>query len=317
MSTTVTENKLIEKLDIIRPEVGNTPLFDFSKLLDNEKVKLFGKLEWKQISGSVKARAAFGIIKSAIETGKLHTDKEILDASSGNTGIAYAAIAKKLGLKITLVIPENASQKRKDILESLGAKVIFSSPFEGTDGAQALAKELNKEFPLKFFYADQYNNEANWIQHYKTTGPEIWEQTKGKITHFAGSLGTTGTFTGTGRYLKDKNPNICLIQMQPDSPMHGLEGWKHLETAKVPGIFDFKLADKNIEINSEDALKMIKTVYEKYNLKISPSAGASLVGAKKIAESLSTGTVVTVLADDGTKYEEVYNELNLPPLEGE
>ena len=311
MNTLTIENKLIEKLDLLKKQVGKTPLFDFSGLVNNTSVNLYGKLEWKQISGSVKARAAYGIIRSAIETGRLNETKEILDASSGNTGIAYAAIAKELGLKITLVIPENASQKRKDILKSLGAKVIFSSPFEGTDGAQALAKEWNEHFPGKFFYADQYNNDANWIQHYQTTGPEIWEQTNGQVTHYAASLGTTGTFTGTGRYLKDKNPEVCLVQMQPDSPMHGLEGWKHLETAKVPGIFDFRLADQNIEINSEDALELIKTVYEQYNLKISPSAAASLVGAKKIAESLQTGTVVTVLADDGTKYEEVYKELEI------
>ena len=316
MSTIEVENILFKRLEILEKEVGNTPLFDFSALLENGTVKLFGKLEWKQISGSVKARAAFGIIKSAIERGELNEDVEILDASSGNTGIAYAFIAKGLGLKITLVIPENASQKRKEILNALGARVIFSSPFEGTDGAQELAKELKEEFPDRFYYADQYNNEANWIKHYQTTGPEIWNQTNEKVTHFAASLGTTGTFTGIGRYLKDKNPNVCLIQMQPDSPMHGLEGWKHLETAKVPGIFDFRLADKNIEVNSEDALEMIKTVYEKFNLRISPSAAASLVGAKSIAEKLSTGTVVTVLADDGTKYEEVYNEINLPPLEG-
>lgn len=311
MSTIELKSRLIEEIEVLQNEVGDTPLFDFSELIENSGVKLLAKLEWEQISGSVKARAAFGIIKSALQRGELTEEKELLDASSGNTAIAYATIAKRLGLKITIVLPENASQKRKDILEELGVKIIYSSPFEGTDGAQELAKELNIQFPKKYFYADQYNNESNWLQHFKTTGPEIWEQTKGRVTHFAGSLGTTGTFIGTGRYLKSKNPNVCLVQMQPDSPMHGLEGWKHLETAKVPGIYDLKLADKNIEVSSEDALIMIKTVYEKFDLRISPSAAASLVGAKKIAEELQEGTVVTVLADDGTKYQEVYKEIGL------
>lgn len=311
METIELREELLTELEVLQDQIGNTPLVDFTSLLANDNVKLLAKTEWSQIGGSVKARAAFGIIKSAIESRSLDSSKILLDASSGNTGIAYAAIAKKIGLKITLVIPENASQKRKDILEKLGAKVIFSSPFEGTDGSQELAKQLNEKFPSKYFYADQYNNDANWLTHYTTTGPEIWKQTNGEVTHFAASLGTTGTFTGIGRYLKSKNPEVCLVQMQPDSPMHGLEGWKHLETAKVPGIFDFKLADKNIEVNSYAALEMIKTVHEKFDLKISPSAAASLLGAKAIAETLKKGTVVTVLADDGSKYDEVYEELGI------
>lgn len=312
MNTIELKYDLLENLKQIGQKVGDTPLFDFSDLVGNSS-SLHAKLEWKQISKSVKARAAYAIIKSAIETGQLNESKSLLDASSGNTGIAYATIAKELGIKITLILPENASQKRKDILRELGAKVILSSPFEGTDGAQALAKEIYANRPWEYFYADQYNNDANWIQHYQTTGPEIWEQTQGDITHFAASLGTTGTFVGISRYLKSKNPNVCIIQMQPDSPMHGLEGWKHLETAKVPGIYDMLLADQSAFVNSEEALEMIKTVHEKYGMKISPSAAASLVGARQIAEEGENRKVVTVLADDGSKYEEVYEELNIQP----
>ncbi len=311
METIELNTELELKLAALEKKIGNTPLFDFSELLSNANVKLFAKLEWKQLSGSVKARAAFGIIKSAIESGELDEHKVLLDASSGNTGIAYATIAKELGIPFTLVLPENASQKRKDILKELGAKIIYSSPFEGTDGAQIVAKEIYQAEPALYFYADQYNNEANWKKHFESTAPEIWGQTKGKVTHFAASLGTTGSFVGVGKYLKMQSDEVCLVQMQPDSPMHGLEGWKHLETAKIPGIFDRELADKNVEVSSEAALKMIQTVYQKFELKLSPSSAASLVGAKQIAEALNEGLVVTILADDGSKYEEVYQNLGL------
>jgi S-sulfo-L-cysteine synthase (O-acetyl-L-serine-dependent) len=311
METIELHTEMELKLTALEQQIGDTPLFDFSALLSNANVKLFAKLEWQQLSGSVKARAAFGIIQHAIATGKLNEHKVLLDASSGNTGIAYATIAKALGIPFTLVLPENASQKRKDILEELGANIIYSSPFEGTDGAQILAREIFENKAEKYFYADQYNNESNWKQHFETTGPEIWEQTKGKVTHFAASLGTTGSFVGVGKYLKMQADEVCLVQMQPDSPMHGLEGWKHLETAKVPGIFDRDLADRNVDVSSEEAMKMIQTVYQKFNLKISPSSAASLVGAKQIAEELNEGIVVTILADDGSKYEEVYESLGL------
>ncbi|MFT4602591.1 MAG: cysteine synthase B [Arenicella sp.] len=302
---------LLDKLNALSNQIGNTPLFDFSALIPNQKVKLLAKLEWKQLSGSVKARAALGIIRSAIEAGELNESKTLLDASSGNTGIAYATIAEQLGLNFTLILPENASKKRKEILQSLGTNIIYSSPFEGTDGAQRVAKEIHSENPLKYYYADQYNNQSNWRQHFETTAPEIWKQTEGQITHFAASLGTTGSFVGVGKYLKMQSDEVCLVQMQPDSPLHGLEGWKHLETAKVPGIFDEDLADKNVDVSSDEALKMIQTIYEKYDLKISPSSAASLVGAKDVALQIDEGMVVTILADDGSKYEEVYSELGI------
>ena len=180
MSTIELKSRLLREVERLEKEIGNTPIFDFSELVGKDDVRLLAKLEWNQIGGSVKARAAFGIIKSAVETGKLDETKQLLDASSGNTGIAYASIAKRLGIEITLVLPENASQKRKDILKELGANVILSSPFEGTDGAQEVAKALYEEFPWRYFYADQYNNDSNWLQHLKTTGPELWEQTNGE-----------------------------------------------------------------------------------------------------------------------------------------
>ena len=313
MKTIVSQTKqeLIQRLESVETAIGNTPIVDFSDLQANPKVKIYGKLEWKQLSGSVKARAAFGIFKSAIQRGLLTDQKNFLDASSGNTAIAYAHVGKALGISITIVLPENASQKRKDILNELGVKIIYSSPFEGTDGAQELAKELSIQFPNKYYYADQYSNEANWIQHYKTTGPEIWTQTNQSITHFAASLGTTGTFTGVGRYLKDKNPTIQLVALQPDNPMHGLEGWKHLETAKVPEIYDAKLVDQHLSISSEAALELIPKIIEKYNLYLSPSAAASLLGTLKIAEQIEEGVILTTLADNSSKYEEVYQQLNI------
>lgn len=302
---------LLSKLEELRTAVGRTPLFNFSGLLKNKEAQLWGKLEWHQTGNSVKARAAFAIIHTALKEGRLTAEKTLLDASSGNTAIAYAHIAQQLGLSVVIVLPENASRKRKTILRDLGARVVYSSPLEGTDGAQLAARELHAQQPLTYFYADQYNNTANWQYHFETTGPEIWEQTQQGVTHFASGLGTTGTFVGVGRFLKSKNSAVQLIQMQPDSPMHGLEGWKHLETAKIPGIYDDQLADGNCFVSSEEALQLIKTVHTLYGLRISPSSAASLVGAKSVAEQVESGTVVTVLADDGSKYEEVYHTLEI------
>lgn len=310
MNATI-EDQLIEKLDKIEQSVGNTPLVDLSEFSNNEKVKIFAKKEWEQIGGSVKARAAFFIIKNAIETGALTKTKYFLDASSGNTAIAYANILKKLNIPLTVVLPENASEERKTILKELGAQLILSSPFEGTDGAQVLAKQLYEKQPFKYYYADQYNNEFNWKSHYSTTALEIFKETNGEITHFAASLGTTGTFVGTGRRLKELKKSVKLVQLQPDLPMHGLEGWKHLETAKVPGIFDNELADGSIEINSERAHEILVLVYEKTGLRLSPSAAASVLGTIKLSEKISEGLIVTTLADNGDKYGEIYKKLGI------
>ena len=305
------EDQLIEKLDKIRQKVGGTPLVELSKFSRNKKVKIFAKKEGEQIGGSVKARAAFFIIKNAIETGALTRAKSFLDASSGNTAIAYANILKELEIQLTVVLPENASEERKTILQELGAQLILSSPFDGTDGAQVLAKELFESHPLKYYYADQYNNEFNWKSHYSTTALEIFKETNGEITHFAASLGTTGTFVGTGRRLKELKKNIKLVQLQPDLPMHGLEGWKHLETAKIPGIFDHELADSSIEINSEKAHEILVLIYEKTGLRLSPSAAASVLGTIKLSERINEGVIVTTLADNGDKYGEIYKKLGI------
>ncbi|MCG8577584.1 MAG: cysteine synthase family protein [Flavobacteriales bacterium] len=311
IETLIIENEMIKKLDLLMNQVGKTPLLNLSQLSPNKAVKIYGKAEWEQLGGSVKARAAYRIIQTALKNGILNKNKSLLDASSGNTAIAYASIAKELGLNTTLIIPKNASQERKDILQSLGADLIYSSELEGTDGAQQIAKQLYVECPDKYFYADQYNNPENWKAHYCTTAPEIVQQTKGGITHFAASLGTTGTFTGSARYFKDHYPKVKLIQFQPNNPMHGLEGWKHLETAKVPGIFNPQLADENIEVDSAEAVQLIKTIYQKMKLRLSPSAAAAVLGSLQLANKIEQGVIVTTLADNGDKYSEIYKNLEL------
>lgn len=311
VSTQLFSNSSVYRLQKVSELIGNTPLFPVNKVFNKPGVQIYAKLEWQQLGGSIKSRPAFGIIAGAIRKGLLQEGRQLLDATSGNTGIAYAAIAKMLGLEITLCIPENASQERKRILKDHGVNLVFTSRFESTDGAQQVARELMEKHPDKYFYADQYSNEQNWMAHYNTTGREIWQQTKQSVTHFVAGLGTTGTFTGTGRRLKDFNPDIRLIGLQPDNPMHGLEGWKHLETAKVPAIYDHSLADEFREIDTLEAFDMIAQVAQHEGLLISPSAAANLVGAIKVAESIDSGVVVTTFADNADKYGEVLDGLGL------
>ncbi|MBS1598692.1 MAG: cysteine synthase family protein [Bacteroidetes bacterium] len=300
--------RLAAKVRSLEKKVGNTPLHRFTRLFNKKNVHLYAKKEWMQLSGSVKARAGYNIIRKAIERGDLTEQKILLDATSGNTGIAYATIAHLLDLSITLCLPENASKERKEILEGLGATLLLTSRFEGTDGAQEVARELALENPSKYFYADQYKNEDNWKAHYHTTAPEIFEELPG-ITHFVAALGTTGTFIGTGRRLKKYNPNIQLISLQPDSALHGMEGWKHLETAIVPKFYDPTVADYNLEISTEEAYEYIKAAHKYEGLLLSPSSAANIAGAIKVANELDEGTVVTVLPDNGDKYSEVLNKL--------
>lgn len=309
MDAAVDNKRLLAAIDRIEPFVGNTPLFPLTNVFNKPGVQLFAKLEWQQMGGSVKTRPAFNIIKQAILRGDLHEGKELLDATSGNTGIGYATIGAALGIPVTLCLPENASAERKLILKSLGVNIIYTSPFEGTDGSQIKAKELVAEDPGKYFYADQYGNEDNWKAHYNTTAAEVWNQTGGKVTHFVAGMGTTGTMMGTGRGLKRLNKDIKLVALQPEMVMHGLEGWKHLETAIVPKIYDDCVADEVRLANSETALETIKEVAEKEGLLISPSAAANLSVAKQVAEELDEGIVVTVFADSADKYAEVYKEL--------
>ena len=302
------QNVILDRLERVSRLIGRTPLHYFESL-SSDKVKIFAKLEYQQFSGSVKARAAFQIIKTAVTQEQLGEGKRLLDATSGNTGIAYASIAAAAGIPVTLALPENASKKRKLILKGLGAQILYTSPFEGTDGAQKVSKELYQSDPDLYYYADQYTNENNYLAHYYGTAQEIWRQTKGTITHFVAGLGTTGTFVGTVSKLKALQTDLQAIALQPDSPMHGLEGWKHLETAVVPKIFQSKLVDAYIPINTSDAFEFISRISRKEGLLLSPSAAANLLGAYQLALTLDEGVIVTTLADDSSKYDEIFDHL--------
>jgi len=301
-------SKLLYKAKRLSAQVGNTPLMRIRNLVPKKSVELWAKKEWEQLSGSIKCRAAYRIFLDALQKGDLTENKILLDATSGNTGIAYAAIGFALGIKVALCLPENASKERKEILTSLGAGIIYTSKYEGTDGAQEVAKELARKYPDKYFYADQYKNENNWKAHYYGTAVEIFKDLP-DITHFVAGLGTTGTFVGTGRRLKEFNPDIQLISFQPDSAMHGLEGWKHLETAIVPKIYDASVADKNLEVSTEEAYRVIKAAKEHEGLLLSPSSAANLAGALKIIDEIDEGVVVTVLPDNADKYNEVIKRI--------
>lgn len=309
MSSTLLKNPLAQRLELVGRQVGNTPLMPLKGIFNNPHVELYAKVEWQQFGQSVKARAAFSIISEAVRSGQLDPHKVLLDATSGNTGIAYASIGAAIGLRVRLVLPANVSEARKRILRALGAELVFSSEFEGTDGAQQLARELVALDPHRYFYANQYSNPANYLAHVRTTSREIWAQTGGEITHFVAGLGTTGTFTGTTLGLKDFNPDIKAIELQPDLALHALEGWKHLETAAVPKIYRVGLADARLEVSTETAYRLIREVAQKEGLLLSPSAAANLAGAIQVAEGLERGTVVTVFADNGDKYNEVYDEI--------
>lgn len=301
-------SKILTKAKRLSAQVGNTPLVHLKNLVPKKDVELWVKKEWEQLSGSVKCRAAYRIFLDALEKGELNENKTLLDATSGNTGIAYAAIGFALGIKVALCLPENASKERKEILGSLDAEIIYTSKYEGTDGAQEVARELAGKHPDKYFYADQYKNENNWKAHYYGTAVEILNDLP-DLTHFVTGLGTTGTFVGTGRRLKEFNRDIQLISFQPDSAMHGLEGWKHLETAVVPKIFDPLVADKNIEVSTEEAYKIIKAAKEHEGLLLSPSSAANIAGALKVINEIEEGVVVTVLPDNADKYSEVIKRI--------
>ncbi len=278
MLATREQSLLTEKIKQLEPFIGNTPLFPLKNIFQKDGVEIYAKLEWQQLGGSVKARPAFNIIKQAVLSGELHPGKHLLDATSGNTGIAYAAVGAAMGIPVTLCLPENASKERKSILRAYGANLLLTSPVEGTDGAQQKAKELFAAEPEMYFYADQYTNEHNWKAHFHSTGHEIYHQTKGKATHFVAGLGTTGSFMGTGRRLKQYNPDIELVGLHPDTPMHGLEGWKHLETAIVPRFYRPDLADRQLDIDTFKAYEMIKEAARAEGLLLSPSAAANLLG---------------------------------------
>jgi S-sulfo-L-cysteine synthase (O-acetyl-L-serine-dependent) len=286
--------------------IGNTPLLPLDALTrDLPTIQLLGKAEWYNPGGSIKDRAAASIVTEARRTGKLAPGKILLDSTSGNTGIAYAMLGAALGFPVTLCVPENVSPERKRILQAYGANIIYTDPGEGSDGAIKIARQLATSHSDLYFYADQYSNEANWRAHYQTTAPEIWEQTEGRITHFVSMLGTTGTFVGTTRRLKELNSHVRCISLQPDSAFHGIEGAKHLPSAVVPRIYDSSLADENLEISTEEAHGMARRLAREHGLLVGVSAAAAVVGSLQVAEGLKKNqpaTIVTILCDSGDKY---------------
>ena len=299
----ITESNIIP-FDGLASHVGNTPLLPLRRLTSNlsPRAQVFAKAEWFNPGGSVKDRPALNIIQTALANGDLGNGKRLLDSTSGNMGISYATFGATLGIPVTIVIPANASPERMAILKSLGAELILTDPLEGSDGAIFKARELAKEQPDLYWYADQYNNAANWEAHYKSTGPEILHQTRGQVTHFVAGLGTSGTLTGIGRYLQDHLPNVEVISFQPDAPFHGLEGLKHMPTAIKPGIYDESLADDNLEVQTEAAHAMVKRLAREEGLFAGISSGAAAVAALRIARELDEGVVVTVFPDAGYKY---------------
>jgi len=279
--------------------IGNTPLLRIGQW---GKVEIYAKAEWFNPGGSVKDRPALWMIEDGERTGRLTKDKIILDATSGNTGIGYALIGAIKGYRVLLAMPENASEERKKILRAYGAQLMFTDPLEGTDGAIREVRRLYQEDPERYFYPDQYNNPANPRAHYETTGVEIIRQTRGRVTHFVAGIGTAGTIMGAGRRLKEFNPNIQVIAVEPDCGLHGIEGLKHMETAIVPGIYDEDFPDGKIQVSTEDAYEMARRLAREKGLLVGQSSGAAMVAALKVARSIERGVIVTIFPDSGSRY---------------
>jgi S-sulfo-L-cysteine synthase (O-acetyl-L-serine-dependent) len=287
--------------------IGNTPLVRLDRLTDQMPgIQILGKAEWANPGGSVKDRAASSIVLDAQRRGLLSSERGLLDATSGNTGIAYAMLGAAMRFPVTLCMPSNVSPERKRYLAAYGANVVWTNPADGSDGAIRKAREMAAAEPDRYYYADQYSNDENWKAHYRTTANEIWEQTEGQVTHFVSALGTSGTFMGTTRRLKELNPNIQCISMQPDSPFHGLEGLKHMATAIVPAIYDPNLADRNIEMATELAYKMAKFLGREQGVLVGVSAAAASAAALQLAEEVvasgQEAVIVTILCDGAEKY---------------
>ena len=283
--------------------IGGTPLVRLRTFgVDTPGVELYAKAEFQNPGGSVKDRAAASILREAQRTGRLRDGVTILDATSGNTGIAYAMISAAYGYRLKLCMPANVTPERTRMLKAYGAEIVLTDPMEGTDGAIREARRLFAADPQRYFYADQYNNDANWRAHYETTGPEIIEQTEGRITHFVAGLGTSGTFMGVGRRLREFNPDIQLISVQPDSPMHGVEGLKHMETAIRPGIYDETLADEDVRVTTERAYAFTRRLASEEGMLVGVSSGAALAAALDLSERVRKGLIVVVFPDSGTRY---------------
>src|SRR5882762_3997439 len=304
-STMLEKSTSLPQGDSVESNIGNTPLIRLRRLTRDlpDGVEVRAKAEHLNPGGSVKDRAALGMILEGERSGRLRPGMTILDATSGNTGIAYAMIAAARSYPVTICLPRNAGRQRKLILSSFGVELIETDPLLSTDGAQLVARKMFEREPEKYFYPDQYNNPANWRAHYEATAPEIWEQTEGRITHFIAGLGTSGTFVGTSRRLKELNPAIRAISMQPDSPLHGLEGLKHMGTAMVPGIYDPGPADESVEVATEAAQEMVRRLAREEGLLVGTSSGANIFAALRLARTLPSGSiVVTILCDGGERY---------------
>ena len=301
--------KVVQTENSVLNKIGNTPLVRIRRILHSDRVRIFAKLEWFNPGGSVKDRAAYNMIHMAEEEGHLKPGKTLIDSTSGNTGIAYALIAAARGYRVRLAMPANASVERKKILKAYGAEFLLTDPLEGSDGAIRAIRELHRKSPDKYVYLDQYSNEANWKAHYHSTAPEIFEQTHSEITHFVTGLGTSGTFVGTTRRLKQFDPSIRFFSFMPDSPFHGLEGLKHMPTAIVPKIYDPALAEENLEVGTDAAHEMVIRLAREEGLFGGISSGAAMVAALEVAKNMDQGTIVTVFPDGGDKYlsEEFWN----------
>jgi len=297
-------DNLVHRKTIVA-NIGNTPLIRLLRVgrALPAGVEVLAKAEHMNPGGSVKDRPALAMIVDAEQRGVLYPGKTILDATSGNTGIAFAMLGAALGYDVTLCLPGNATPERKHILNRYCARIIETDPMQGSDGAQLEARKLFESSPAEYFYADQYNNDANWRAHYESTGPEIWEQTEGRVTHFITGLGTSGTFMGTSRRLKEYGPNIQTISIEPGSPLHGIEGFKHMPSALVPGIYDPLLAEARVEVETEEAHGMMKLLAREEGLLVGPSSGANVFAALRLARTLPAGSVViTILCDGGERY---------------
>ncbi|ABC45260.1 cysteine synthase B [Salinibacter ruber] len=285
-------------------DIGRTPLLRLDRVADDlpDSVAVYGKAEHLNPGGSVKDRPALRMIEAGLDAGAFRPEQTLIDATSGNTGIAYAMIGAAKGLDVALALPENASAERKKVLRAYGAELILTDPMAGTDGAQRRVKEIVDAHPDRYFYPDQYNNDANWRAHYDGTGTEILDQTDGAVSHFVTGLGTTGTFTGVTRRLKAHDASIRCVAVEPETALHGLEGLKHMETAIVPGIYAPDLADAHRTCSTEAAVDMTRRLAREEGLLVGPSAGANVAAALDVARSLDAGTVVTILCDTGTRY---------------
>jgi cysteine synthase B len=288
--------------DPIVNHIGNTPLIEIRRIFQSERIKILAKLESFNPGGSIKDRPAANMIRAGEESGELTHEKTILDSTSGNTGIAYAMIAASKGYRVRLALPANASMERKRILQGFGVQLELTDPLEGSDGAYVKVQEIYQKNSEKYFYPNQYANDANWNAHYESTGPEIYRQTDGSVTNFVTGLGTTGTMMGTSRFLKEQDSEIQCISFVPDSPFHGLEGLKHLPTTLVPDIYDARVPDEGLEVSTEEAHRMVVRLAREEGLFVGISAGAAMVAALEVARNIDSGRIVTVFCDGGDKY---------------